>query len=211
MSDTETPINISISHANKIQDFTSVYKEYKEYLVTNNLQLQEEIRIVREENNELKKEIENKEQEEDKYDERTRYMKGLLVNLNEMKKGYHEIAKKRENLVNITNNNWMALYKYNRKLYIDLIVLNLVFILENIIFQLFHYSKMKMAFYIILNTTLMYIGVNKYYSLVKYIKENRQKRKIEFDTVVKFIDDKVKELVKVEESTLSLENWINEV
>ena len=28
-----------------------------------------------------------------------------------MKKGYHEIAKKRENLVNITNNNWMALYK----------------------------------------------------------------------------------------------------
>ena len=101
MSDSETPINISISHANKIQDFTSVYKEYKEYLVTNNLQLQEEIRIVREENNELKKEIESKEQEEDKYDERTRYMKGLLVNLNEMKKGYYEIAKKRENLVNI--------------------------------------------------------------------------------------------------------------
>ena len=68
MSDSETPINISISHANKIQDFTSVYKEYKEYLVTNNLQLQEEIKTIREENNELKKEIESKEQEEDKYD-----------------------------------------------------------------------------------------------------------------------------------------------
>ena len=31
-----------------------------------------------------------------------------------------------------------------------------------------------MRFYIILNTTIIYIGVNKYYSLIKYIKENEK-------------------------------------
>ncbi len=204
----DKPINISIS--NTSQDKKDVYKEYKDYLIINNLQLQEEVKTIREENNELKKEIETKEQEEDKYDCRTRYMRGLLTNLNELKKGYHEIAKKRENLVNITNNNWLELYKLSRKVYIELIVLNIIFILENIIFQLFHYSKMKMTFYIIINTTIIYIGVNKYYLLVKYVKDNREKRKMDFDNI-KYIDDKLKELIKVEESTLSLENWINEV
>ena len=43
-------------------------KSTKDYLIINNLQLQEEVKTIREENNELKKEIETKEQEEDKYD-----------------------------------------------------------------------------------------------------------------------------------------------
>jgi predicted nuclease with TOPRIM domain len=202
------PININISRATERED---KYNEFKEYLVINNLQLQQEIKEIRNENNDLKKEIESKEQEEDKYDNRTRYMKGLLINLNEMKKGYNEIAKSREKLVNITNSNWHALYKLNRKLYIDLLILSVIFILENILFQIFDYSKLKITFYIILHTSLIYIVINKYKSLLLYIKEGKQKHKPEIDNIINFIDNKIKELVKVEDSTLSLENWINEV
>ena len=95
--ETEKPININISRTNDKED---KYNEFKEYLVINNLDLQVQVLKLRDEINDLKNQLNEKENDEDKYDSRTRYMRNLLTNLNELKKGYKEISENRKYLVN---------------------------------------------------------------------------------------------------------------
>ena len=64
------------------------YNEFKDYIIKNNIILQEENKNFIETITSLKEKIETYEEAEDKYDTRTRYMKGLLQNLNELKKDY---------------------------------------------------------------------------------------------------------------------------
>ena len=60
--------------------------EYKEYIIQNNISLQQQNQQLTEKNQELSKELSEKEDELDKEEERLRYVKGILNNLNEIKK-----------------------------------------------------------------------------------------------------------------------------
>jgi hypothetical protein len=203
-----SPININISRQTK-QD--EKYNQFKEYLILNHLDLQRENKMLKDMITDLKNQLNEKENEEDKYDSRTRYFRSLLTNLNELKNGYKEISKNRNNLVNQTNNNWYALYKVHRKFNIQIMFANIVFMLVQFIFQYYKPSPIKLAIYIIVNTTFIYGYIDRYTKLIKYVKIHRNERKPLVDKVLKEIKEKETELVKLDESTLSLENWIYEV
>lgn len=203
-----SPININISRQTE-QD--EKYNQFKEYLILNHLELQRENKLLKDKIAELTSELNEKATEEDKYDSRTRYFRSLLTNLNELKNGYKEISKNRNNLVNQTNNNWYALYKVHRKFNIQIMFANIVFMLVQFIFQYYKPSPIKLAIYLIINTTFIYGYIDRYIKLIKYVKIHRNERKPLVDKVLKEIKEKETELVKIDESTLSLENWIYEV
>jgi len=203
-----SPININISRQTE-QDVK--YNQFKEYLILNHLDLQRENKMLKDEITDIKSQLNEKENEEDKYDSRTRYFRSLLTNLNELKNGYKEISKKRNDLVNQTNNNWYTLYKVHRKFNIEILMANIVFMLVQFVFQYYKPSSIKLAIYLIVNTTFIYGYSNKYIKLSKYIKIHRTERKPLIDKIIKEVKEKETELVKVDESTLSLENWIYEV
>lgn len=203
-----SPININISRQTE-QD--EKYNQFKEYLILNHLELQRENKLLKDKIAELTSELNEKATEEDKYDSRTRYFRSLLTNLNELKNGYKEISKNRNNLVNQTNNNWYALYKVHRKFNIQIMFANIVFMLVQFIFQYYKPSPIKLAIYLIINTTFIYGYIDRYIKLIKYVKIHRNERKPLVDKVLKEIKEKETELVNLDESTLSLENWIYEV
>lgn len=203
-----SPININISRQTE-QD--EKYNQFKEYLILNHLDLQRENKMLKDMITDLKNQLNEKENEEDKYDSRTRYFRSLLTNLNELKNGYKEISKNRNNLVNQTNNNWYALYKVHRKFNIQIMFANIVFMLVQFIFQYYKPSPIKLAIYLIVNTTFIYGYIDRYTKLIKYVKIHRNERKPLVDKVLKEIKEKETELVKLDETTLSLENWIYEV
>jgi len=173
--------------------------------------LQIENKVLKDNIADLTNQINEKENREDKYDSRTRYFRSLLTNLNELKNGYREISKNRNNLVNQTNNNWYVLYKVHRKFNIHIMIANIVFMLVQFLFQYYKPSSIKLAIYLIVNTTFIYSYIDKYIKITKYVKNHRTERKPIIDKSLKEIKEKENELVKLDESTLSLENCIYEV
>ena len=204
----QSPININISRQTEHDE---KYNQFKEYLILNHLDLQRENKMLKDMITDLKSQLNEKENEEDKYDSRTRYFRSLLTNLNELKNGYKQISKNRNNLVIQTNNNWYALYKVHRKFNIQIMIANILFMLVQFIFQYYKPSPMKLTIYLIVNSTFIYGYVDRYIKLAKYVKMHRNERKPQIDEILKATKQKETELVKLDESTLSLENWIYEV
>lgn len=88
---TSTPLNINISGTNEnLGNLASDTSEFKDYIIKNNIVLTEEIKELRVKISELEKENCDHETENDKYDERIRYMRGLMQNLYSLK----EMSKK---------------------------------------------------------------------------------------------------------------------
>jgi len=208
MDGEQQPININIAQGGK---FDEKYNQFKEYLILNHLDLQRDNKLLKDEVTELTKQLNEKEAEEDKYDSRTRYFRSLLTNLNELKNGYREISKKRNDLVNQSNNNWLALYKVNRKFNIQIIISNILFMLVQYLFQYFKKGPMKLTIYLIVNSTFMYLFYKYYMTFDNHTKFHKKECKQLMDKNLKATKDKETELVKLDESTLSLENWIYEV
>lgn len=212
MSSSENPINISISRDSTEKD--SKYNEFKEYIITSNINLTREINDLRIEMNKLEQELSEKEKEEDKYDSRTRYMRSLITNLNELKKGYQEIAEHRKYLVNKTDDIWSLMnrksYNYNLKIIIYSVVILYFNNLHNLI-TVFNNYYMEKLFYFIVNLILCYNVTNIYIEYNKNIKNSENRIKEAREDFYSVYIKKEKELVKIDESTLSLENWIYEV
>ena len=209
--ETEKPININISRGNDRED---KYNEFKEYLVINNLDLQVQVLKLRDEINELKNQLNEKENDEDKYDSRTRYMRSLLTNLNELKKGYKEISENTKYLVNEVDKLWNQMYskifEYNIKIIMYFIVLlfinkisTIVKVFNNYYFETTLYSTINVMFLYTICFTYL-----EYYKLVKSSKNNIKHKQNELNNINK---NKEKELTALDDSTLSLENWIYEV
>ena len=204
------PINISIARGNDSVD--DKYNQFKEYVIINHLDLQKETAHLKDEITGLRIELQDKEIEEDKYDARTRYFRSLLTNMNELKKGYLLISSKRNELLDIANIRMASFYSVNREYHIKLILLNMVYIMENILFQYFKVSPVIIALYLIVNSTIVYYIVYNYqllYKLIQLYKNNKDSSTTERIKIE--IRDKTNELTKLDESTLSLENWVYEV
>lgn len=211
MSSSENPINISIS---RDAEKDTKNNEFKEYIITSNINLVREMNDLRIEMTRLKQELSEKEKEEDKYDSRTRYMRGLITNLNELKKGYKEIAEHRKYLLNKADDIWSVMnrksYNYNIKTIVYSVVILYFNNLHNLI-TVFNNYYLEKLFYFIVNVILFYNVTNIYIDYNKNIKNSedriKQSREDFYDIYIK----KENELTKLDESTLSLENWIYEV
>jgi hypothetical protein len=200
----ETPININITKDMGGQE-NNQYNEFKDYIIKNNIILQEEhIETI----TSLKEKIETYEEAEDKYDNRMRYMKGLLQNLNELKKDYNKITLKTEE----KNKNSYNFNKTIIKLYRDIFYILICSIII-ILFIIFTISILNIIF-IIFNTILIVIityGLltikNKYKQIkneIYYLNNN--------NTALSCQIIKIKEEIKrAEDACLSLDNWICEV
>ena len=208
MPETEQPISINISRLGNNGD---KYNAFKEYLIINNLDLQTEVKDLKNQIGILKVEINEKEIEEDKSDSRIRYMRGLLNNLNEIKKGYISISKEREHLVNNTNRLWNNIYKVSENYHLKLVMYNIIFILQNIILNSITYTKFRHIINITLNILLVYIIGYNYYQYYKTICYDKSSIKNKNDITLAKIKDITSELTKLEESTLALDSWIYEV
>lgn len=207
MDDTQ-PININITRPN---DNEEKYNQFKEYLIINHLDLQRETQNLKNEIVELKIDLQEKETEEDKYDARTRYFRSLLTNLNELKKGYHLISIKKHELLDITNKKFDNFYNINKEYYFKLMILHILYMAEHIIFQYLKLTRIQLTIYIALNSTLIYLIVYNYRLLYKYFDIYKNVKDPSIELIKNEIREKDKELAKLDESTLSLENWVYEV
>ena len=202
------PININIAGKNGHDE---KYEQFKEYLILNHLDLQKETQTVKNEGVGLKLALQEKEIEEDKYDTRTRYFRSLLVNLNELKKGYQHISSRKNELLDITNDKLDSLYNINKQYYIKLLVLNMFYLLDHLIFRYFKLTPINFTLYLIINSTLVYAIVYKYLSLYDYITACKNKKDPLVELIQTDIKVKTNELTNIDDATLSLENWVYEV
>jgi FtsZ-binding cell division protein ZapB len=99
------PMNINIT-SSKENSESEDYSEFEKYIIKNNLQLTKENKQLREQIVELEKKNDENESENDKYDERIRYMRGLMHNLYSLKEMSASVR-----------NNWEEYSKKSNKLF----------------------------------------------------------------------------------------------
>ena len=78
------PMNINITNSKETSE-TEDYSEFEKYIIKNNVNLTKENKELRLRIAELEKQNSEHESENDKYDERIRYMRGLIHNLYSLK------------------------------------------------------------------------------------------------------------------------------
>ena len=203
--ETQNPININISK--DTIPTSDKYNEFKEYIIRNNIELQNELKETRDLVKVLEADILEKENTEDKYDTRTRYMKGLLQNLYELKNEYSTITKK---TIEKTRN--IFTYKeINDKLYkktfINTNLINFSIVLGSFISKDGVINLALSGFQII---TIIYCinDIKKDYYTYKKNNNNLQEHNKELDDEIKKIRESIK---KTEDASLSLDNWIGEL
>ena len=203
----KSPININISKDNASYD-NNEYSNFKDYIIKNNVILQEENKQYILTISSLKENIESYQEVEDKYDNRMRYMKSLLQNLNELKKDYFKITLKTEEKNKNLNDFSKNIIKLNRDIIYILISIELT-----IIFLIFTIKSFNIIFFVfnaIIISILTYgfiIIKNKYkkiYNEIYYVNNNNN---ILSSEIIKIKE----EIKKAEDSCLSLDNWICEV
>lgn len=205
-SNGETPININITKDSKSSE--EIYNEFKDYIIKNNIVLQDENVKNRELVKSLECKIETYEDNEDKNDVRIRYMKGLLQNLNELKIEYNNITKRTEvQLKNANNFNKVSLKLYKEICYISILMQIAVEIIINTFTIYYIFPLIVNA---ILIGMLSYGGIhikNNYHKLII----EKKKLNSENSSIGIEITSIKNEIKKTEEACLSLDNWICEI
>lgn len=209
----QQPININLNETGINCD--AQYSEFKEYIVKNNINLQEENKILREVNKDLENKNLEKENEEDKYDNRIRYMKGLMNNLNEMNNIHKNLIKETEEITDTTIKYKTELYN-NVKLFTIKYFFNILgLFIWNVSFNIIFYDILLNIY----NTFITYfVNAIIYGILIKIFMDNTtwydKRDKLYYKTIANNIEQikKLKsELKNLKETTLSLDNWICEI
>lgn len=205
------PININIQGDNDV-DKTPEKDSYKDYIIETNMQLREENLKLREDINQANNTINESEQEQDKYDNRVRYMKGLLNNLVIIKNNYIKIYNLEKTNHKQTKKSIQEFTKiieqFNREQLISQIFIYLSACLMGftsntyIIFVLIKFAIMVFWFY---KSGL--IGISFYKTYNSHFKN--------LDSLINKDNQKITETIKytqeLEHETTSLDNWICEI
>ena len=199
-----SPININISDTNEKNES---YNEFKDYIIKNNIELQKELKKSNIKIKKLESQLQEEKENVDKQDTKLRYIKGLLQNLNEIKKEYSTITlKTEEKLTRVKEHSKKTKIIYFKMLKILIFINILTFITP------FSFNNINM-FNIILQTiyiTLLPFSIFKvkknYYLLIEDTKNTINGLK-EITSSIIIIKTEIK---KTEESCFSIENWINE-
>ena len=210
MSNTQDsqPININISTKQEENEKKGdEYVKFKEYIILNNITLQKEVKEANQKIKILENEVQSKEENEDKYDTRIRYLKGLLQNLNELRSDYNNVSQKTEEKLKMVQD----LHKKNKKNYYEIYALLIIInILTLITPSQLYYTNL---FVLLLQTSSsIIIPYNIYKIKEKYcsIKQESKEVTIQFKTITSQINKIKDEVKKTEESCISLDNWVNE-
>ncbi len=167
----------------------------------------------REKIKELESIILQQENEEDKYDNRVRYMKGLINNLNELKNSYSQLSKDNESITIAYIDHESKIYKEAKIFYAKNFGYNLSFIIWNI-FLIFT-SELLNNYYYFIGLTIDIIIVVQLYFVYKYyynlLNESNKKINIISNNLKNKIICIKEEIKKLEDSTMSLDNWICEI
>lgn len=213
----KSPININISdkdisdkYMNNSNDKNNII--YKDYIINLNIELNSENKKLREKLSKTNSTISKNNDEIDKYDNKIRYMKGLLNNLLELKNLYYTLYKL--NNTNLYEN--FKQYKIHKNIIFDLLIkLNIcqLFILLSIILIITNYysNKYIILFEYVLLIFWLYNMINIYTNLYKNYKHFNNNLINNINSLKNNIDLKFKEINELESSTISLDNWICEI
>ena len=205
------PININIQGDNDISK-TPVKDNYRDYIIETNMQLREENLRLRQEINETNNTISENEQEQDKYDNKVRYMKGLLNNLIEIKNQYTNVYRleKTNHKTTIANIGEFSkiIYKFNREIIVCQLFIYLTAIL--MAFTTDRYFTFVLLKFVLIVFWFFKSGITG----IKFYKKSDQLIKLIKDKV-NIENDKITILIKqtqqLERETTSLDNWICEI
>ena len=201
-----TPISINISNESNVQE--DEYSEFQKYIVVNNISLQKEVKESISKIKELEAKIQNQETCEDNYDTHIRYMKGLLQNLNELRNDYNKISLKTDSKLKLAQESNKIIKKYNYEIYAYLVIMNVVTIITPYTFEYYNiYILLLQTLYTLLMPYCIFKIKNSYANI----------RTIEIDKLIllKEINNEISkikvEIIKTEEATLAIDNWIHEI
>jgi maltodextrin utilization protein YvdJ len=197
------PININFSKSSSPE---TDYTEFKDYIIRNNVELQKELKEKIELVKDLEATITENETEEDKYDNRVRYMKGLLQNLNEQKNEYRKISEKIEEKQKLVQD----LHLKNKKNYYAIYKLLALTNLLTIISPLHYVNYLVLIYQTCYVITISYccLKIKEKYTLIQ---SSSKETTLEFTKLTTHINKLKEDVKKTEEATLSLDNWICEL
>ena len=207
------PININISSANNTKtneqsQNQEKYSEFSEYIIKNNIALQEEVKSKTVTIKELEAKVQEHEQEEDKYDTRLRYMKGLLQNLNELKGLYLQIKISSDMKTEIIREHNKTTKKLYYEIYAFLVIINLLTLITPFTLEYFNmFNLLLQTMYFTLVPYGVYKIKDKYTKILTVSKDATQRMREQTAEINKFKED----IKKIEEASMSLDNWICEL
>jgi hypothetical protein len=214
----QSSINININNDENPLETENInvenpYTQYKEYIIKNNIVLQNENTKSREKIKELESIILQQENEEDKYDNRIRYMKGLINNLNELKNLYNELSKDNESITIAYIDHETKIYKEAKIFYAKNFGLNLSFILWNML--LIFTSALLNNYYYFIGLVIDILIIIQIYFVYKYYYSLLINSNEKVNTISNNLKHKISsikdEIKKLEDSTINLDNWICEI
>ena len=201
-----TPISINISNESNVQE--DEYSEFQKYIIVNNISLQKEVKESISKIKELEAKIQNQETCEDNYDTHIRYMKGLLQNLNELRNDYYKISLKTDSKLKLAQESNKIIKKLNYEIYAYLVIMNAITIITPYTFEYYNiYILLLQTLYTLLMPYCIFKIKNSYANI----------RTIENDKLIllKEINNEISkikvEIIKTEEATLAIDNWIHEI
>tara|TARA_B100000242_G_C43010166_1_gene469657 strand:- start:10 stop:639 length:630 start_codon:yes stop_codon:yes gene_type:complete len=206
-SEVNNPININISKESKF-DKASEYNEFKKYIIVNNIALQEDIKKANNKIKTLESQIQNQEETEDKYDTRIRYMKGLLQNLNGLRNDYNNISKKTEEKLKFAQESNKKIKKLNYEIYAYLVITNAFTLFTPLTFEYFNIFILLLQTFFVILMPYCFIKVKNNYNNIKKLENEKQSSFKDINNEI----NKIKvEIIKTEQASISVDNWINEI
>ena len=205
------PIPVPIASGkdnNNSSDEQQELKDIKNYIILTSIKLEKENRENLNKIKELEKIISIKEEEEDKNDNRMRYIKGLMQNLVLIKDFYIQQNQKWKNLNKVYDEFNNNILKFNRKTCIYVSLFNLILFAYR--FQYFDSYFYSSLYIISLSSLIIYISF-KLQIIFSSLLDFNNKFKLEKSDIVFKIKKAVEECNKLEKETISLDNWINEI
>jgi FtsZ-binding cell division protein ZapB len=216
------PMNINIT-SSKDNTETEDYSEFEKYIIKNNIQLTKENKELRDKISTLEKHNNEQESEIDKFDERIRYMRGLLHNLYILKElnllvrnNWESYVKKYSKIFNL----YHSIDKYFKKI-ISIYILNLfIILLIDIIFnnKFIIISKMIIYNFILMILFKKFIINDNLYKIYWYNKNIQIKYNDEYYKLKKDLynletetKDKVKEITELEKACVGVSVMIDNI
>ena len=208
MSSSQKPININISSNGENGENLDQYNEFREYIVKNNIVLQNDICLKISEIKELQAKIQEHEEEENKYDTRLRYMKGLLQNLNELRNMYSNIKDKTEQKAEIIREHNKTTKNVYYEIYAFLVITNVATLVTPFDLEYYNWFNLLLQMiYFVIVPYCLYKTKTKYYSIHNISKDATIQMREKTQEI-----NKIKlEIKKIEDSVISLDNWICEI
>ena len=201
-----TPISINISNESNVQE--DEYSEFQKYIIVNNISLQKEVKESISKIKELEAKIQNQETCEDNYDTHIRYMKGLLQNLNELRNDYNKISLKTDSKLKLAQESNKIIKKLNYEIYAYLVIMNILTIITPYTFEYYNiYILILQILYILLMPYCIF-KIKNSYANIRTIENEKLFLLKEINNEI----SKIKvEIIKTEEATLAIDNWIHEI